>query len=235
MPRRPRIHLPGVPLHIVQRGHNRDACFFVDDDYLAYRHWLGLALKESGCALHAYVLMTNHVHLLLTPPQPEDVPRLIISLGRRYVQYVNKTYRRTGTLWDSRYKSSLVQEDTYLLLCQRYIELNPVRAAMVDDPALYRWSSYAANALGQGDPLITPHSLYSAMAADDAGRRENYRALFRAQLDSTAIADIRLALGQSQPLGNARFMDTIEKMTGQRREAKPRGRPKVQRPEDALK
>mgnify|MGYP001205046281 CR=1 FL=1 len=231
MPRRPRIHLPGVPLHIVQRGHNRDACFFVDDDYLAYRHWLGEALKESGCALHAYVLMTNHVHLLLSPPQPQDVPRLIISLGRRYVQYINKTYRRTGTLWDSRYKSSLVQEDTYLLLCQRYIELNPVRAAMVDDPAHYRWSSYAANALGQSDSLITPHPLYTAMAADDAGRRENYRALFRSQIDSSAIADIRLALGQSQPLGNARFMDTIEQMTGQRREAKPRGRPRMQRPE----
>ncbi|MHB0986773.1 MAG: transposase [Sulfuricella sp.] len=231
MPRRPRIHLPGVPLHIVQRGHNRDACFFADDDYLAYRHWLGGALKESGCALHAYVLMTNHVHLLLSPPQPQDVPRLIISLGRRYVQYINKTYRRTGTLWDSRYKSSLVQEDTYLLLCQRYIELNPVRAAMVDDPAHYRWSSYAANALGQSDSLITPHPLYTAMAADDAGRRENYRALFRSQIDSSAIADIRLALGQSQPLGNARFMDTIEQMTGQRREAKPRGRPRMQRPE----
>lgn len=231
MPRRPRIHLAGVPLHIVQRGHNRDACFFVDDDYLAYRHWLGEALKESGCALHAYVLMTNHVHLLLSPPQPQDVPQLIISLGRRYVQYINKTYRRTGTLWDSRYKSSLVQEDTYLLLCQRYIELNPVRADMVEDPAHYRWSSYAANALGQSDSLITPHPLYTAIAADDASRRENYRALFRSQIDTTAIADIRLALGQSQPLGNARFMDTIQQMTGQRREAKPRGRPRMQRPE----
>jgi putative transposase len=126
MPRRPRIHLADVPLHSVQRGHNRDACFFSEDDYLAYRHWLGEALKENGCALHAYVLMSNPVHLLLTPAQPQDVPRLIISLGRRYVQYINKTYRRTGTLWDSRYKSSLVQADSYLLLCQRYIELNPV-------------------------------------------------------------------------------------------------------------
>ena len=230
MPPRPRIHLAGVPLHIVQRGHNQDACFFADDDYLAYRHWLGEALKESGCTLHAYVLMTNHVHLLLTPPRPEDVPRLIISLGRRYVQYINKTYRRTGTLWDSRYKSSLVQEDTYLMLCQRYIELNPVRAAMVEDPAHYRWSSYPANAMGQSDTLITPHPLYTAMATDDAGRRESYRALFRSQIDSAAIADIRLAVSHNQPLGNARFMDTIEKMTGQRREAKPRGRPKVQRP-----
>ena len=137
-----------MPLHIVQRGHYRDVCFFGEDDYSAYRHWLGEALKESDRALHAYVLMTSHVHLLLTPPQPQDVPRRIISRGRRYVQYINKTYRRTGTLWDSRYKSSRVQAHHYLLLCQRYIELNPVRAVRVDDPAHYRWSSYRANALG---------------------------------------------------------------------------------------
>ena len=201
MPRRPRVHLAGVPLHIVQRGHNRDACFFAEEDYLSYRHWLGEALKESGCALHAYVLMTNHVHLLLTPPQPQDVPRLIISLGRRYVQYINKTYRRTGTLWDSRYKSSLVQQETYLLRCQRYIELNPVRAAMVDDPADYRWSSYRGNALGQHDPLLTAHVLYTALAAEDADRQASYRALFRHRLEVDTLAAIRLAVGQSQPLG----------------------------------
>jgi len=111
MPRRPRIHLPGVPIHLVQRGHNREACFFADEDFLAYREWLGDALKKTGCALHAYVLMTNHVHLLLTPPSAEAVSHLIMSLGRRYVQYINKTYRRTGTLWDSRYKSSLVHAE----------------------------------------------------------------------------------------------------------------------------
>jgi len=226
MPRRPRIHLPGLPLHIVQRGHNRDACFFVEDDTQAYRHWLGEALKASGAMLHAYVLMTNHVHLLMTPKQPEDVSRIIISLGRRYVQYINKTYRRTGTLWDSRYKSSLVQEDHYLLLCQRYIELNPVRADMVNDPAHYRWSSYRANGLGQADPLITPHTVYSGLGTDTADRLEAYRALFRHELDDAAIADVRLALNQGQPFGNGRFLDTIERMTGQRREVRPRGRPR---------
>jgi putative transposase len=113
MPRRPRIHLAGVPLHSVQGGHNRDACFFGEDDSLAYPHGLGEALKESGCVLHAHVLMTNPVHWLLTPPQPQEVPRLIISPGRGYVGYINKTYHRTGTLWDSCYTSSLVQEDIY--------------------------------------------------------------------------------------------------------------------------
>lgn len=226
MPRRPRIHLPGQPLHIVQRGHNREACFFGDDDYHSYRHWLGEALDKSGCRLHAYVLMTNHVHLLLTPPEPQAVSQLVISLGRRYVQYVNRTYRRTGTLWDSRYKSSLVQADDYLLLCQRYIELNPVRAGMVDDPAHYRWSSYRANGLGQADPLLTAHPVYEALGRDQAGRCSAYRALFRPELDAAAIADIRLALNQGQPLGGSRFLDQIEWATGQRREVRPRGRPR---------
>ncbi len=184
MPRRPRIHLAGLPLHIVQRGHNREACFFGDDDYTAYRHWLGEALKATGCQLHAYVQMTNHVHLLLTPPEPEAVSQLAISLGRRYVQYINKTYRRTGTLWDGRYKSSLVHADAYLLLCQRYIELNPVRAAMVDDPAHYRWSSYRTNGLGQTDPLLMPHALYTGLGQDEAERLAAYRALFRSELDT---------------------------------------------------
>jgi putative transposase len=233
MPRRPRIHLNDVPLHIVQRGHNREACFYAEEDYHAYLHWLGEALAKERCALHAYALMTNHVHLLLTPKQAESVPRLIIALGRRYVQYINKTYRRTGTLWDSRYKSPLIQAETYLLSCQRYIELNPVRAAMVDDPAHYRWTSYRANGLGQPCAILTPHPLYLALGGDDKSRQGAYRALFRSQLDKTAVDDIRLALGQSQPLGNERFYARIEKLTGQRREAKPQGRPRVSSGGDA--
>ena len=186
-------------------------------------------MRETGCSLHAYVLMTNHIHLLLTPTHPQDVPRLIISLGRRYVQYINKTYRRTGTLWDSRYKSSPVHADSYLLLCQRYIELNPVRANMADDPAHYRWSSYRANALGVDDVLITPHFLYMDLAEDAIGRQAHYRSLFRHELDSEATSDIRLAVSQNQPLGNDRFIAMIEKMTGRQREAKPRGRPRAKR------
>jgi putative transposase len=228
MPRRPRIHLPDIPLHIVQRGHNRDACFFSDDDYHAYRHWLGEALNKTGCRLHAYVLMTNHVHLLLTPPEPQAVSQLVISLGRRYVQYVNRTYRRTGTLWDSRYKSSLVQADAYLLLCQRYIELNPVRAGMVEDPAHYRWSSYRANGLGQPDLLLKPHPVFLELGREEAVRLGAYRALFRTELDGEAVSDIRLSLNQGQPLGGSRFIDSIERATGQRREIRPRGRPRKQ-------
>lgn len=226
MPRRPRILLDAVPLHIVQRGHNREPCFFAEEDFHTYLHWLGEALREQDVALHAYVLMTNHVHLLLTPPRADRVPRLIISLGRRYVQYINRTYRRTGTLWDSRYKSSVVQAETCLLACQRYIELNPVRAAMVEDPAHYRWSSYRAHALGQARALLTPHPLYLALAPQAADRQAAYRALLSAHLVEPAIDDIRRALNQNQPLGNARFLARIARSLGERREARPCGRPR---------
>ncbi|MEJ2389460.1 MAG: transposase [Chromatiaceae bacterium] len=226
MPRRPRIHIDGVPLHIVQRGHNRGACFFDDQDRHAYLHWLSEALQREHCQLHAYVLMTNHVHLLLTPENATAVPRLIISVGRRYVQYINHTYGRTGTLWDSRYKSSLVQAETYLLLCQRYIELNPVRAGMVSDPGEYPWSSYRANALGQANAILSPHPVYLALSPDDTARFVRYRNLFRTALDEEPLADLRMALNQDQPVGNSRFYAQIEAMTGQRRELRKRGRPR---------
>jgi putative transposase len=213
-------------LHIVQRGHNREPCFFAEEDYFTYLHWLGEALKENGCALHAYVLMTNHVHLLVTPEKAEKIPKLIISLGRRYVQYINTTYRRTGTLWDSRYKSSLIQADKYLLSCMRYIELNPVRAAMVEDPAHYRWTSYRANALGKADDLLTPHPTYTAIASATQERLAAYRVLFRPHLEREGVADIRLALNQSQPLGDHRFHAKIAKIVGEPRQARPRGRPR---------
>jgi len=227
MPRRPRIQLDNVPLHIVQRGHNREACFSGVEDYQSYLYWLEEALHNHDCKLHAYVLMTNHVHLLLTPKKANFVPRLIMSIGRRYVQYINRTYGRTGALWDSRYKSSVVHADSYLLTCQRYIELNPVRAAMVDDAAHYRWSSYRHNALGQPDSRLSPHPVYTAMAASDKARQAAYRALFRAELDSDAIDDIRLALNQNQPIGSNRFHTQIAKKLGERREARPRGRPRL--------
>lgn len=213
-------------MHIVQRGHNRGPCFFAPEDYLAYLHWLNEALITHDAALHAYALMTNHVHLLLTPACASDTPRLVISLGRRYVQYINRRYRRTGTLWDSRYRSSLVQADSYLLLCQRYIELNPVRAAMVADPMHYRWSSYHANALGLPDPLLTPHSTYKALGTTPAERQRVYWSLCRSGIADDSMTEVRLALRQNQPLGNANFLSRIECALGGRREPRPRGRPR---------
>ena len=138
MPRKPRMYLAGVPCHVVQRGNNRAACFFTDDDYAFYREVLADASRRYRVHVHAYVLMTNHVHLLLSPQTVDGVSRVMQSVGRRYVQYVNKRYRRCGTLWESRHKASLVDAERYLLACYRYIELNPVTASMVPHPGDYR-------------------------------------------------------------------------------------------------
>ncbi|MGE0560046.1 MAG: transposase [Burkholderiales bacterium] len=181
MPRRPRIHLADHPQHIVQRGHNRAACFFAEEDYRFYLHWLKLGAEKYGCAIHAWVLMTNHVHLLLTPDAPNGISQLMQSLGRRYAQYVNRFYKRSGSVWEGRFKSSLIQAEEYLLTCYRYIELNPVRADMVRDPGEYAWSSYRHNGLGRTDVLITEHPLYQQIAATAAERQAGYRALFRAR------------------------------------------------------
>jgi putative transposase len=156
MPRRPRIKLADVPQHIVQRGINREPCFFAEEDYHCYLHWLQKSAADWHCTIHAYVLMTNHVHLLVTSAKPDGIAKMMQSIGRRYVQYINRSYRRTGSLWEGRFKSSLVQAEEYLLTCMRYIELNPVRANMVNDPAQYRWSSYRHNGLGQIDERVTP-------------------------------------------------------------------------------
>ena len=158
-------------------------------------------------------------------------PRVIIALARRYVQYVNTTYRRRGTLWDSGYTSSVVQAEAYLLCCQRYIELNSVRSGMVNDPADYRWSSYRHNALGQPNGYLVPHPLYLSLGTDESTRQLAYRGLFRAELDQEEISDIRLALNQDQPLGNSRFYAKIEAMTGRRCDPRPRGRPRKERGE----
>lgn len=227
MPRRQRTHLDGMPLHIVQRGHNRNACFFETGDYRAYLRALDIALRDAQCDLHAYVLMTNHVHLLITPRHAALVPRLLIALGRRYVHHVNARYGRTGTLWDSRYRSSLVDSDAYLLMCMRYIELNPVRAGIAGDPGEYRWSSYQANALAGVDPLVSPHATWQELGRDDVARRAAYRELFRGGRRPEAVAQVRTALERGEPLGSRRFVDWVERALGRRCVARPPGRPRT--------
>lgn len=226
MPRRARITVAGVSQHVVQRGINREPCFFAEEDYHFYLHWLQKSAGDWHCAIHAYVLMTNHVHLLLTAETVEGIAKMMQAMGRRYVQYINRSYRRTGSLWEGRYKSSLVQAETYLLTCMRSIELNPVRANMVNDPAQYRWSSYRYNGLGQVDERITPHPLYLELGKDEADRLAAYRALFRSELDDAALVDIRLALAQGQPLGSERFSEIMCVAVGvrraQRRPCRPR-------------
>ena len=135
MPRKPRFELPGVPQHVIQRGNNREPCFYAEADYLRYRDDLRNAAEKYACVVHAYVLMTNHVHLLVSSSAAYGISQMMQSLGRRYVRYINREYRRTGTLWEGRFKAALIDTDAYLLTCMRYIELNPVRAAMSPIPA----------------------------------------------------------------------------------------------------
>lgn len=192
MPRQPRPDLAGVPQHVVQRGNDRQPCFYVADDYRRYLGGLRESATRYGCVVHAYVLMTNHVHLLVTPSSVGAVSRMMQWLGRQYVGYINGRYRRTGTLWEGRYKSCLVDTERYLLTCYRYIELNPVRAAMVADPADYAWSSYRANAQALADPLVVPHAEYLRLGADAPERCVAYRYLFEDALDATPLISRRV-------------------------------------------
>ena len=164
MPRRARLILPEVTVHVIQRGNNRQACFYQETDYRNYLDWLHEYAIECECRIHAYVLMTNHVHLLATPSQADSLRAMMKRLGQRYGQYINRTYQRSGTLWEGRYKSCLTSNETYVLGCYRYIELNPVRAGMIHHPAEYRWSSYRANAQGDKNSIITPHHIVSGVA-----------------------------------------------------------------------
>jgi putative transposase len=228
MPRRPRINLAGYPQHVVQRGHNREACFFADEDYLFYLHWLREGAKKYGCDIHAYALMTNHVHLLMTAQRPDAIARLMQSLGRRYAQYVNKIYHRSGGVWEGRYNASLIDAEAYLLTCYRYIELNPVRADMVRDPGEYRWSSYRWHGHGEHNELITEHPLYTALGSSETERKASYRALFRAHLDEAALDEIRKASSRGLPLGSDRFREQVEAAIGRRVGLRPRGRREVE-------
>ena len=189
MARLPRLFLPSIPQHVIQRGNNRQACFYADEDYRFYLECLAEAARKYRASVHAYVLMTNHVHLLMTPTSAPGISRVMQTLGRRYVRTINHTYRRSGTLWEGRYHASLVQSERYLLTCYRYIELNPVRANITEGPGDYRWSSYACNALGNPDGLIEPHEEYLKLGREPTERQAAYRALFRVHIDPELLKE----------------------------------------------
>lgn len=219
-------------MHVILRGIDRGAIFFAEDDY----HCFLATLREVGAAksvdVHAYVLMTNHVHLLMTGECDEGVSALMKGLGQRYVQYVNRTYQRSGPLFEGRFRSSLVEADAYLLACQRYIELNPVRAGMVETPAEYPWSSYRANALGGEDPLVAPHSRYVALGDLPEKRQSAYRALFAEVLSGGLLTRIRECVNGGFVLGNARFEREVAAMLGRRTWKGSPGRPKKPAPDE---
>ena len=226
MSRKPRMYLPGIPAHIVQRGNNREPCFFAEDDYRFYLDRLDRALKRYFVKIHAYVLMINHVHLLLTPEDPDGISKVMSLLGQYYVRHINLTYQRTGTLWEGRHKASIINTDEYLLCCYRYIELNPVRAGIVKTPDSYPWSSYRYHAWGEENPLLRDHSLFFELGQTPAARQSKYRKLFELNLDDKTIHAIRQSIHYNYPLGNDRFRTKIEatlkRQVGQTR----RGRPK---------
>jgi putative transposase len=225
MPRRPRLALPGIPWHIIQRGNNRSVCFYAEEDYRKYLDTLREQATKYGCAVHAYVLMTNHVHLLLTPEKPDSAAQLMKHLGQRYVQYVNRVYRRSGTLWEGRFRSCLAQSEDYVLACYRYIELNPVRANMVVHPREYPWSSYRANGEGVADSLLTPHDEYLRLGRSNEERHHHYRELFKAHMDPERINEIRNATNGNYALGNERFRTEIEHALKRRATPGRSGRP----------
>lgn len=214
IPRRIRIDLPAIPKHIIQRGNDRQPCFFQDIDRIRYLQALREVALAEQCAVHAYVLMTNRVHLLVTPTAPCQVARLMQSLGRSYVRYVNTRYDRRGTLWEGRYKASAVMHDDYVLRCQRTIELNPLRARMVADPLDYRWSSHRGNIAECVDPVITPNRAWRALGTSDFERPMAWRALVMEALDPDETQSTRLHLQRQNLYGPDRFRSAIEKQLG---------------------
>lgn len=217
--------MPGVPMHLIQRGNNRQATFFADEDYRNYLHWLTEGAEWFACRIHAWVLMTNHVHLLVSADEPDAVAKLMKSVGQRYTQYVNRVYGRTGSLWEGRFRSCLTDSDVYVLTCMRYIELNPVRAGMVEHPADYRWSSYRVNAEGKASVLVSPHAAYVALGADRAARTLAYRRLFDSSLPAELVSELRDATNGNRVFGGGRFAEQVEAALGRRAVRGLPGRP----------
>ena len=226
MARPPRLELPGVPLHVVQRGNNRAACFYGDVDRRFYLKCLAQSASARGCAVHAYVLMTNHVHLLVTPREAGAVGAMMQDIGRRYVRVTNTIHGRSGSLWEGRFKASLIDSENYLLTCHRYIEDNPVRARMVQHVAAYAWSSHPHYTGSRTNSLISPYPQYRSLGATEVERRANFQALFAVPLEQRLLQQIRTAINTDSALGSERFMQQAEAQLGRSVRPPQRGRPR---------
>jgi putative transposase len=229
MARLPRYVIPNQPQHIIQRGNNRQVIFAADADYQFFRDALIDAAAKHGLAIHAYVWMTNHIHLLATPQFEDSISKVFQSVGRKYVQYFNFTYKRSGTLWEGRYRATVVDTEQYLLKIMRYIELNPVRANMTGRPAGYPWSSYARNAegkLGLNYDWLVPHEEYLRLGKSEAGRFAAYQDLFKVALGSDDLKQIRESTHKGWALGSQRFVEEIEVLGKRQATSKGIGRPK---------
>jgi len=229
MARLSRVTPVGVPVHVIQRGNNRQVCFADEDDFACYLNWLEMYSTKYQVVIHAWVLMTNHVHLLCTPNAEGAISLMMQSLGRQYVRYFNQKYQRSGTLWEGRFRSCLIESEVYLLTVYKYIELNPVRAKMVTSPAEYNWSSYKMNALGYEYNVGTPAELYLQLGATKSARNQNYQMLFDDDLSNLLVDEIRDATNKGLAFGNQKFKDEIEVLTGRRVSHGKRGRPVIKK------
>jgi len=212
--------VPDLPVHIVHRAINRQFCFSRDGDYLVYLALLQTASRKFGCQVHAYCLMSNHVHILATPGNPEACGAMMHGVAQRYAHYFNKRAARTGPLWEGRFRSCIVESCRYLLACYRYIELNPVRAGMVSSPEAYAWSSAAANSRIRGDALLTPHNEYQALADTE------YRQLLSSGMEPDLLKEIREATNTGFPLASGSFKARLAGSVGRRLIARRAGRPR---------
>lgn len=225
MARLPRLTVPGYPHHVIQRGNNRQPIFSSSVDYEYFLGLLDEAARKFGVAIHAYVLMSNHFHLLATPQTDTALPQMMQAVGRRYVRYFNDVHRRSGTLWEGRYKSTLIQAERYLLACMAYIDLNPVRAGMVVQPRDYSWSSHGHYIGLRTDKLITPHPLYWDLGNTPFSREAAYADLVQAGVSASEQEALTESALHGWALGEAEFVSDLQGKTRRRLSKTSAGRP----------
>lgn len=231
MARLPRLVVPHQAHHIIQRGTDRRVIFLDENDHLTFLRWLKEASKTFQVAIHAYVLMPNHLHLLATPVDETGLARMMQWLGRHYVPYFNYKYDRFGTLWQGRYRATVIDTERYFMACSRYIDLNPVRGGICSSPADFRWSSYAHHVGLLQDPLITDHALYWALSNTPFGREAAYRAMTEETISSEEVTELSNATLKGWALGSSKFKAKLEKQANRRVTPGKKGRPFLVPPE----
>jgi len=226
MPRAPRFDIAGIPQHLIVRGNNRGLLFADDNDRTAFLRYLRQSARSSESEVHAFVLMTNHVHVLATGRRAGSLSRFMQAVGRRYAQYVNRVHERTGTLFEGRFRSSLVDCERYFFTCMRYIELNPVRAGLVEDAGNYVWSSFSHNAGRDTFEWLVERPEYEALGVDKASRAAAYRALFRKPFAQDELEAVRAGIRKGCPIGSADFLGFVEQRLGRCATIGSQGRPR---------
>lgn len=226
MARKPRLLIADIPYHVLQRGNNKNVIFFSEQDYTFFLDVLQEAKSKHPCYIYSYCFMKNHFHLLIEPKEKDNISLLMKLLGAKYVHYINRTYKRTGTLWEGRYRCSMIDRELYFLTCLRYIEMNPVRAGIVSLPELYRWSSYRVRAFGENNQIIDLDPWYKGLGKDAQERQFIYRKFFRNSLPDSNLDLIREKTNRNRIIGDTYFTEQIEKIIGRKVIIREPGRPR---------